>query len=144
LSKVYKIFFLFLFLLKSIYPQDTRSLSVVVSQLGDNCFVGKQYVFLIAIDKYEQWFPLGNPVKDAKEIRDILISRYFIDDIIELYDSDATKAGIIKIFNGLQKKLQPHDSLLIFFTGHGHLDRKTNTGFWIPVNAGTDSFEQLH
>lgn len=110
--------------------------------VSENMRVGKQYLVLIAIDKYKEWIPLKNPVKDAREIRSILTSRYYIDEVFELYNKEATKANILKLFNSLQKKLTIHDSLLIFYAGHGHLDNMTNTGFWIPVNAGLDKFEQ--
>jgi hypothetical protein len=31
---------------------------------------------------------------------------------------------------------------LVFYSGHGHLDERSDTGFWIPVNAGTDVYKQ--
>lgn len=135
-------FFLIFLILTFANAEDNRGLKLIVDKLGENNYVGKQYLFIIAIDQYKNWFPLKNPVKDAKEIKNILTSRYFIDDVTELYNKKATKANIIKTFKKLQKKLEAHDSLLIFYAGHGHLDDTTNSGFWIPVNAGTDIYEQ--
>ncbi len=106
--------------------------------------VGRQFLVIIAIDRYSRWMPLHNPVKDAKEIRDILISRYCIDELRELYDEQATKANIIRLLAELQEEVKPDDSLLVLYSGHGHLDRASDTGFWIPVNAGTDVYEQLN
>ena len=54
--------------------------------------------------------PLKNPVKDAKEIKAILERRYYVDESIELYDAEATKAGILKLFERLSNELQPEDS----------------------------------
>lgn len=105
---------------------------------------GKYYLVSIGIDKYQNWEPLINPVRDAEEVKDILLNRYYFDDVLELYNRDATKANILKLFEKLQNTLQPNDSLLIFYAGHGHLDEKTNTGFWIPVNGGKDVYEQNH
>lgn len=119
-----------------------RGLQNRIKNLDKNNQIGSQYVVLIAINKYNYWLPLKNPVKDAKEIKEILSSRYYIDNIYELYDENATKSNIIKLFDKIQKELKINDSLLIFYAGHGHLDEKTNTGFWIPVNAGTDEYEQ--
>jgi len=77
-----------------------RGLKTVVSQLeGETAVVGRQYAVLIAIDKYKNWMALRNPVKGAREIEDILSKRYFITDFRELYDEDAIKAGIIRLFN---------------------------------------------
>ena len=106
--------------------------------------VGKQYAVLIAINKYQNWPALRNPVKDAKEIQEILSRRYYLSDFMELYDEDATKAGIIKLFNKLLVTTKPEDSVLIFYAGHGHLDNSSNAGFWIPVDGGTDVDEQAN
>ena len=122
---------------------DLRGLKTVVRQLeGETAVVGKQYAVLIAIDKYKNWMALRNPVKDAKEIKEILSRKYFMTDFIELYDETATKSGIIKLFNKLINETKPEDSVLIFYAGHGHLDITSNTGFWIPIDGGTDVDEQ--
>jgi hypothetical protein len=124
---------------------DTRGLQIVVSKLaGPSAVIGKQYAVLIAIDKYRNWGALRNPVADANDIKDILSRRYFISDFMELYDEDATKAGIMKLFDRLITTTQPEDSVLIFYAGHGQLDKISNTGFWIPVDGGLDRFEQTN
>jgi hypothetical protein len=123
--------------------EDVRGLKTIVSQLaGDDAAVGKQYAVLIAVDKYKSWTALRNPVRDAREIREILDRKYFVTDFLELYDEAATKAGIIKLFNRIIAETKPEDSVFIFYAGHGHLDKTSNTGFWIPVDGGTDVFEQ--
>jgi hypothetical protein len=128
-------------ILSVLYAQD-RGLAVATSALQNGTtLVGRQYAVFIAIDSYREWLPLQNPMKDAKAIRDILQSRYFVDEVIELYDRDATKASILRLFDRLIETLKPEDSVLIYYAGHGFLD-KTDTGFWIPVDAGTDRFEQ--
>lgn len=134
----------FIILLSSSLYGEERGITLLAQQLGQNIQMGKQYLLIIGIDRYEKWMPLQNPVRDAKEIRDILVSRYFIDEVKELYNENATKAAIINAFRELQDTLELHDSLLIYYAGHGHLDKTTNTGFWIPVNAGTDDSEQLN
>jgi len=124
---------------------DVRGLKTVVSQLGgETAAVGKQYAVLIAINKYKSWMALRNPVKDAKEIKEILARRYFISDFLEIYDEAATKAGIIRLFNKLISEAKPEDSIFVFYAGHGHLDKTSNTGFWIPVDGGMDVYEQAN
>ncbi|MDR1626304.1 MAG: caspase family protein [Spirochaetia bacterium] len=103
---------------------------------------GRQYALLIAIDRYRAWPALKKPVADARDIRDILKERYYIDEVIELYNAEATKGNIIKTFTELQKKLDTQDSLFIYYAGHGHLDAASNAGFWVPVDAGTDVYGQ--
>lgn len=122
---------------------DLRGLKTVVSQLeGETAVVGRQYAVLIAINQYKSWMALQNPVQDAKEIKEILSRKYFITDFMELYDEAATKAGMIRLFNRIINEAKPEDSVLIFYAGHGYLDKTSNTGFWIPVDGGTDVEEQ--
>ena len=123
---------------------EDRGLNIVAKAVGgDNLVIGKQYAVLIGIDKYQEWNPLRNPVKDAKEIKDILQRRYYFDEFFELYDSDATSSGIRTLFSTLIDRVQPADSVLIYCAGHGFLD-KFDTGFWIPVDGGKDMNAQQY
>jgi hypothetical protein len=146
--KRWGLFLLFLVLLTAVlFSQDAdlRGLKTQVTQLvGQNAVVGKQYAVLIAINKYARWNALRNPVKDAREIREILSRRYYVQEFIELYDEEATKAGIIKLFDRLIRITKPEDAVFIFYAGHGHLDTMSDTGFWVPIDGGTDRYEQLN
>jgi hypothetical protein len=123
--------------------QGVRGLEVRVRALaGEYASVGKQYAVLIAIDRYRSWTALRNPVKDARDIRDILSRQYYVDEVIELYDADATKADINRLFGSLIERVAPEDSVLISYAGHGYLDPLSGTGFWIPVDGGTDKYAQ--
>jgi len=124
------------------YSADNRGLAVNIKQLGQDNPVGKQWVVLIAVNKYKNLNPLKNPVKDAEEIGKILKSKYYVDQLIELYDESASKKGIIDLFKRLKNEVNTHDSLMIFYAGHGYLDKDSNTGFWMPYDAGTDTSEQ--
>ena len=104
--------------------------------------MGRQYAVLIGIDRYKSWPALRNPVKDARQIKEILDRRYYIDQFMELYDGDASKAAIIRLFGGLIETTRPEDSVMIFYSGHGFLDPMSNTGFWIPVDGGVDRYAQ--
>jgi hypothetical protein len=121
---------------------EDRGVRIVQEGASRPLAVGRQYLVVIAVSNYQQWAPLASPVKDAREIKDILVSRYRIDRLYELYDEQATKANILRLLVRLQEEIQLDDSLLILYSGHGHLDRSSNTGFWIPVNAGTEVYEQ--
>ena len=109
---------------------------------GLDSAVGKQWAVFIAIDHYREWTPLSNPVKDAKEIRDILLEDYYIDEVRELYDLDATAAGIRQLLFNLRTQVGMDDSVFVFYAGHGYTDPNTNTGFWIPSDAGQDQMRQ--
>jgi hypothetical protein len=132
----------YLLFMPSLFPDNERGIQLQVLKLDPKLTVGRQFLVMIAIDRYDQCMPLTNPVKDAKELKKILTERYYIDKVIELYDANATKANILKTLINLGAGVTQDDSLLIFYAGHGYLDKPTNTGFWMPVNAGTDKYEQ--
>ncbi len=123
----------------TVLPQaQERGLEVTAKKVaGSDVRIGKQYAVLIAIDRYAEWTPLRTPVRDAKEIKRILEKRYYIDNIIELYDGEATAAGIRRLFSRLIDQTGPTDSVLIYYAGHGYTD-KFKTGFWIPADGGKD------
>ncbi|MBN2533341.1 MAG: caspase family protein [Spirochaetales bacterium] len=137
------IIFLIIFLPVNVLYADTRGLKDVEKKLNQRIVLGRQYLLLIASDRYEHWPHLKNPVSDAKEIKRVITLRYYIDEVIELYNEEATKANILKTFGDLQKRLEINDSLLIYYAGHGYYDNEiTKTGFWIPTNGGLDKHEQ--
>jgi len=103
---------------------------------------GKQWAVFIAIDEYREQSPLLYPVKDAKEIKTILLENYYIDEVRELYNSDATAAAIRQLFIELQEKTGINDSVFVFHAGHGINEEKTKTSAWIPYDAGTSILEQ--
>jgi hypothetical protein len=104
--------------------------------------IGLQYAVIIGINNYQSWLPLQNPVKDARELKEILQTKYYLNTIYELYNEKATKANIIKLLDYLKNTLTSKDSLLIFFAGHGYFDGTTQSGYWIPVDGDRDPVKQ--
>jgi hypothetical protein len=124
--------------LSTISAQDKgRGVQIIENDLGDK--IGSQYLALIAIDRYPHWYGLKSPVKDARELKRIISGRYYMNRIYELYNENATKANVIKLFRQLQEQLTSQDSLLIFYSGHGYFDKPSETGYWIPVDGGSDT-----
>jgi uncharacterized caspase-like protein len=85
--------------------------------------------------------PLETPVTDARALKSALMSKYGFDPkyVLELYDREATREGIIKNLEYLTKAVRPEDNLLIFFAGHGKYDRVLQRGYWIPTDAEVGS-----
>ncbi|MDR1903705.1 MAG: SUMF1/EgtB/PvdO family nonheme iron enzyme [Treponema sp.] len=135
---------LFLLVVAGLAAQDRGELrkAVMNALLGEDAVIGKQWAVFIAIDRYHEWPSLNNRVRDAKELCSILKDNYIIDEVIELYDGDATAENIRRMFAELQIKVRPGDSVCLFYLGHGFTDRLSNTGFWIPVNGGIDPWGQ--
>jgi len=101
---------------------------------------GKQWLLTIGIDDYLQWPRLKTAVNDARAVRDVLLDRYYFDreNVVELFNAQATRKNILAALRDLAHKVGPDDSLLIFYAGHGQLDSITKAGSWVPVESGVD------
>lgn len=100
-------------------------------------FKGQNYLFTIGIDQYQYWPTLRCAVKDVQDFAAILLSRYQFDKDhwLTLLNKEATLKNILIKFRELFQKITPEDNLIVYFSGHGHYDELTKTGYWIPVEA---------
>ncbi|HFC00180.1 MAG TPA: caspase family protein, partial [Phaeodactylibacter sp.] len=105
---------------------------------------GKNYLFSIAIDKYQNFPQLHNCVKDAKDIVSLLTTKYQFDKkyVTTLYNEEATTDNIFQKFESLAKTITPKDNLVIYFAGHGEYKEVFKEGYWIPVNAKSNHTSQ--
>ena len=95
----------------------------------------KYYALVIGNNNYEHLEKLDAAEKDAVVIADVLTNKYgFEVDLLLNADYDTTVNSLFKITN----KLKKNDNLLIYYAGHGELDKAENRGYWRPVDA---SFE---
>ena len=49
--------------------------------------------------------------------------------------TNATRRETLQAFSKLRKTVTPKDNLLIYYAGHGWLDKGMDEGFWLPVDA---------
>ena len=84
-------------------------------------------------DPDNRWPPLKTAVTDAKAIANILESHYNFQDVTVL--ENASRSEILHAINGLTRRVNNNDSVLLYYAGHGYLDMETNKGYWIPVDA---------
>ncbi len=102
--------------------------------------IGQYYALIIGIDKYSGIWPrLTNAVNDAKALEALLKSKYRFDDFRTLYDEQATRENIIKQLEWLTSTVKVNDNVLIYYSGHGEFKQELNKGYWVPVNATTNS-----
>ena len=99
--------------------------------------VGTYRALIIGINDYkDNKIPdLKTPVNDARVLADLLKKDYGFEDIVLLLDNDANESKIIKTLRRLATKSRKDDSVLIYYAGHGELDKITGSGWWIPYNA---------
>jgi hypothetical protein len=101
---------------------------------------GKNYLLIIAIDKYKFWKSLSNPVKDARDVKKVLMEKYGFtqDNVLELYNEEATPDNIRDQFESLKEKGTDLDNLLIYYSGHGYYDPSFDLGYWVPSEGRTN------
>jgi uncharacterized caspase-like protein len=99
---------------------------------------GNYYALVIGNNAYQNpgLARLKTAKADAKAIAGVLESRFGFR-VTTLYD--ATRYDILSALNTLRAKLTERDNLLIFYAGHGELDRANSRGHWLPVDAEPDS-----
>jgi hypothetical protein len=101
------------------------------------------YALIIGISDYkfngQGIESLQNPVKDAEQLNNILVSQYnFPKDKVRLL-KNATRQQIIDAFESLSAELSAKDNLLVFYAGHGFYDKTKDFGYWLPSDARTTS-----
>ena len=104
---------------------------------------GKSYFLGIGIDEYTTFPKLNNAVKDVKDIAAKLVQDYDIEapQIELLLDDVATRKNIIGLLDHFKATLAEADKLIIYYSGHGHLDR-WKKGYWIPIDAERENSAQ--
>ena len=92
----------------------------------------KYYALVIGNNNYEHLEKLDAAENDAKVLANVLQDKYgFEVDLLLNADYDTTVNSLFKITN----KLKSNDNLLIYYAGHGELDKAENRGYWLPVDA---------
>jgi formylglycine-generating enzyme required for sulfatase activity len=122
---------------------ETRGIEVLPKSPDGKAVIGNAWLFLIGINQYQEWPSLRGPVNDVLDFKKVALENYWFEpeNVIELYDKDATKKKIMQAFRKLVKGLRPQDSLLIYYSGHGYLS-EADVGYWAPHDAGLDKDEQ--
>lgn len=101
---------------------------------------GKNYFLGIGINDYTGGLAaLYNAVRDVERFGQILKEKYDFEILYILTNEKATRSEILKQLRSLQKSLSQDDSLLIYYSGHGHL--APEDGYWIPVNANSEDID---
>ena len=105
--------------------------------------LGQQKALLIGIDQYDHFRSLPNCVLDCREIAEVLRNQYGFDEVIEVYDREATREGILKTLRRTAETLEAKDSLLIYFSGHGVYDEFLESGYWVPADGSSEQSSHI-
>jgi basic membrane protein A and related proteins len=108
--------------------------------------IGEYRALVIGINNYKdpQIPDLKTAVNDATSVANLLKDIYGFTDVTLLLDSQADGSSIQKSLRRLATQSKQNDSVLIYYAGHGDLDKVTKDGWWIPHNAiAGDPFSYL-
>ena len=102
--------------------------------------IGSYYALIIGIDAYKgTWPTLKNAVNDAKAVEGMLKGKYVFNGIKTLYNDQATRSNIIAAMESMVAKVKPSDNVFIYYSGHGEYKKSLNKGYWVPIDASTNS-----
>jgi Caspase domain/Sel1 repeat len=97
---------------------------------------GDYYALVIGNEAYSKLPKLDTAAADAKEVARILSEKYRFKVTLL---TNATRYQILTELNKLRSKLAEKDNFLLYYAGHGELDRANLRGHWLPVDAEPDS-----
>jgi hypothetical protein len=114
-------------------PIDARSATQRI--VGEVDF-GKYHALVIGNNKYNHFPDLLSASFDAQQTADLLRDKYGFQTTVLM---DATRYDMLSALNKLREELTDNDNLLIYYAGHGELDRVNLRGYWLPVDAEPNS-----
>ena len=119
-------------------PASTTSVPApsVSVNLPKGVAFGRYFALVIGNTGYKNFPALVTAGDDANAVAALLQRSYGYETQLLL---DATRNQIIDAIEGYREKLGADDNLLIYYAGHGWLDKKAERGYWLPVDARPNS-----
>lgn len=108
--------------------RDRSSISVELPASA----LGNYYALVFGSNDYARLPKLDTAVSDAKAIAALLKKKYGFDTTTVL---NANRYAIISTLSRFRERLTVNDNLLIYYAGHGELDKINQRGHWLPIDA---------
>jgi hypothetical protein len=106
--------------LKNIYKDISRDL------------LGEFYLLAIGNNDYRYFPELETAVNDATEVAEVCQKLYGFKVKLIV---NGTRRKILSALDSYRRELDADDNLLIYYAGHGYLDKDINRGYWLPIEA---------
>lgn len=97
---------------------------------------GPYHALLIGNEKYKNLPTLDTPIDDIREIDRILRTKYRFRTTVL---TNANRYDMLSALNTLRGQLNEKTNLLIYYAGHGEVDKVNQRGQWLPIDAEMDS-----
>jgi len=140
----------FALLLPSLNFANTRGISITAKDLrtgqpGEVQLYRKTFAVIVGIDSYKNLPPdkqLKNAVNDARGVEEVLRRNYRFDEVVTLFDEQATKENVMRLLTAeLPTKMTEDDALFLFWAGHGNQQKSAlgEIGYLIPYDGSADA-----
>jgi hypothetical protein len=93
------------------------------------------YALVIGNNTYKYVRSLKTAEEDAKAVDAVLRASFGFETRLLL---NASRQDILSTISYYRRALDPNDSFLIYYAGHGYFDREADKAYWLPVDARTD------
>jgi len=106
------------------------------TRFAGNVDFGRYHALVIGNNKYQNFPDLLSARNDAEQTAELLDTKYGFQTTTLI---DANRYDMLSALNRLRETLTEKDNLLIYYAGHGELDRVNLRGHWLPVDAEPNS-----
>lgn len=96
---------------------------------------GRFKALLIGNQNYENWSKLKTPLDDIEQIGEVLEKQYGFQ---VTYVRDGSRREILQEIYRLGLQTTFEDHVLVYYAGHGVIDRFSQEAYWVPTNAPRD------
>ena len=129
--------------------KDRKQLAQAAVQEAETTQVQK-WALLVGVNQYRstEITPLRFSVPDVRAIYDVLTDAtragfskervYLLTDDQADPDRQSTRVSIYKALRILRENAKPQDLLLVYYSGHGYLDKGTDTAYLLPMDTDTE------
>ncbi len=93
---------------------------------------GNYYALIIGNNNYKDVPKLETAVNDAQAVAKILKENFNFKVKLLL---NATRYETLKALGDYRSKLRENDNFFIYYAGHGMLDKDSDRGYWLPIDA---------
>jgi hypothetical protein len=97
---------------------------------------GNYHALIIGNNEYTDFPDLDTAISDAQAMANLLEGRYGFQTRVL---TNATRYQMLSALNEFRGKLTEKENFLLYYAGHGELDKANARGHWLPVDAESTS-----
>ncbi|MBC7940369.1 MAG: caspase family protein [Chitinophagaceae bacterium] len=96
--------------------------------------IERKIALVVGVDQYADRTipPLDNAVRDARSVARSFETRLGYETIVL---ENATRASVVGALNRLALTMNPRDSVIVYYAGHGELIETTGLGYWLLADS---------